>query len=282
MSPKIVGISLTFFTAVLAFALSVTLPFRDSALQSANNDPARSNVRGTPVIVELFTSEGCSSCPPADQTLSWLRERQPIEGAKVIALSEHVDYWNSLGWTDPYSSAAFSERQQQYAQTLKSEPYTPQMVVDGKVQFVGSDRKQAVAAVSNELKAPRATVELEPINPASSSDGNSVLFSIKVKDLSRLNSTGKAVVLLAVTEDNLKSNVRGGENSGRSLTHAGVVRELKTIGTFDLRPDADFQAQPLVKVASAWKRQDLRAVVFLELQGSHRIIAGAETAFPAL
>src|SRR5213595_2786377 len=118
-------------------------------------------VTPTPVVVELFTSEGCSSCPPADLLLRRLQQEQPIPGAQVITLSEHVDYWNQLGWTDPFSSSFFTSRQQIYARTIKStDVYTPQMVVDGSAAFVGSDDRKAFVAIMDAAKAPKAAIGL--------------------------------------------------------------------------------------------------------------------------
>src|SRR5260370_31679799 len=115
----------------------------------------------TPVLVELFTSEGCSSCPPADLLLSHLQQSQPIPGVEVIALSEHVDYWNQLGWIDPFSSAGLTERQRQYASVLHGDGvYTPQMVVDGKTGFVGSDSQKPLRAIAAAAKAPRTGIDL--------------------------------------------------------------------------------------------------------------------------
>src|SRR5213594_3831029 len=97
-----------------------------------------------PVLVELFTSEGCSSCPPADALLARLEKSQPVAEAEIIVLSEHVDYWNRLGWRDPFSSVEFTLRQQRYTEGFRRDgAYTPQMVVDGRVEFVGSDERQA-------------------------------------------------------------------------------------------------------------------------------------------
>src|ERR1700692_426873 len=105
---------------------------------------ARAEDARVPVIVELFTREGCSSCPPADQLLSRMDRNQPIAGVRVIALEEHVDYWNSLGWTDPFSSSQYRVLQNDYGRKFLTEGvYTPQMIVNGEAQFVGSDSARA-------------------------------------------------------------------------------------------------------------------------------------------
>src|ERR1700686_990870 len=108
-----------------------------------------------PVLAELFTSEGCSSCPPADALLMKLDRLQPVPGARVIVLSEHVDYWNQLGWRDPFSSPQFSKRQADYARLMGSEVYTPQLVIDGRVQLNGSDAKDIQDAIARAAARPK-------------------------------------------------------------------------------------------------------------------------------
>ena len=276
----VAGLLITFMAAPLA----LVWPGRNCSLGFAESRPADQAIRAThpAVVVELFTSEGCSSCPPADKLLSWLAEHQPVSDVEIIPLSEHVDYWNHLGWSDPYSSAAFSERQQEYSGSLGGGVYTPEMVVDGKIGFVGADKSQAIKSISEESRLPKASVEIQPKGPGDSVAKDKVTFSIKVEKLPSVEGNKKAVVFLAVTESNLRSNVSGGENSGRMLTHTAVVRELKPIGQLDAASGATFSAQPVVVVSNVWKRANLRAVVWVEIKGKHTILGAAVTQFPSL
>src|SRR5215472_8680522 len=115
----------------------------------------------TLVIVELFTSEGCSSCPPADQLLARMADAPNTDGALVIPLGEHVDYWDELGWRDRFSSAALTARQQVYAQRLSAEgPYTPEMVIDGRAECIGSDAAAAKRAITKAAGQPHGTIEI--------------------------------------------------------------------------------------------------------------------------
>lgn len=138
-------------------------------LSAANANPPRAAKAQTataqteriPVIVELFTSEGCSSCPPADILLSKLETLQPVEGAEIIGLEEHVDYWNHDGWVDPYSDPEWTLRQQEYVERFKGKsPYTPQMVVDGQSQFVGYNARDALKAIREDAKQTRMQVSI--------------------------------------------------------------------------------------------------------------------------
>src|SRR5271169_5553818 len=145
-----------------------------TALISAPADNGASRV---PVLLELFTSEGCSSCPPADRLLEILDEKQPVAGADLIVLSEHVDYWNSLGWKDPFSSPQYSARQQDYTNRYNFDGvYTPQLVVDGRYGFVGSDGKEASAAIQKAIRERKIPIAISNL----ARNGNQVTARIEL------------------------------------------------------------------------------------------------------
>ena len=181
----------------------------------------------TPVVVELFTSEGCSSCPPADALLAKLDRDQPLDGIEVIALSEHVDYWDRLGWRDRFSSHLLTERQGQYSARLGVDGvYTPQMIVNGADQFVGSDAARAQRSI--ERAAQTAVLHLSLTPPVR--DGRTIsssLSSTGALQTSRLQ--GDIYIALVDAIDN--TDVRNGENGGRRLHHVGVVRVMQRVGT---------------------------------------------------
>lgn len=218
------------------------------------------------VVVELFTSEGCSSCPPADKLLGHLRQDLAGKNIQVIPLGFHVDYWNSLGWKDRFSSAEFSRRQEQYARSLGVDgPYTPQMVVDGTLEFVGSDAGQAQRAISQAASQP-STAEVRI------SAGATDQLTVQVK--APVSANGASVVM-AITEDNLATKVRRGENGGRELHHAAVVRELRVLGR--LR-DGSFESSVPTNLEKDWKRENLWAVVFVQEASSGKIQGAASVA----
>src|ERR1700756_2986249 len=152
------------FPITVLFAISVLitiLSFRYTHAASVPARPSPDDTLRSPVLVELFTSEGCSSCPPADALLERLDRSQPVSGTDVIVLSEHVDYWNGIGWKDPYSSHEYSERQSAYAARFGLRSiYTPQMVVDGHFEFVGSDERRAREAIQNAMKVMKTPVSI--------------------------------------------------------------------------------------------------------------------------
>jgi hypothetical protein len=218
----------------------------------------------------LFTSEGCSSCPPADALLAQLDAQQPVAGAEVIVLEQHVDYWNHLGWADPFSSPEFTRRQQEYADSFgNGSVYTPQMIVDGKVEFVGSRERQARQAIADAASQPKTSVRFTAETNANS---GKLVFTAYVPKLAAARSDDSAEVYLAITESRLHSEVTRGENAGRALDHAGVVRLLKRLGVAEAKGDPSFSRTETVTVAPAWKRENLRAVLFLQEKRSRHVL----------
>jgi hypothetical protein len=230
-------------------------------------------VARAPVVVELFTSEGCSSCPPADALLAALDMRQPFGSAEIIAIEEHVTYWDEQGWKDPFSSSSWTTRQYDYAGPLHNgNPYTPQMVVDGTAGFVGSGGIKARQEIEKAAAIPKAKVEISEVSPV---QNNSVAFKISVEKLLSAAPKDTAEVILAVTESGLHSSVKAGENVGKELQHSRVLRELKVIGVIGKNGQEGFAAQPVVKLDSNWNVGNLRAVVFVQERKSRRILAAA-------
>jgi hypothetical protein len=240
-----------------------------SVIEAGYEWPASTDQR-VPVLVELFTSEGCSSCPPADELLMRLEQSQPVAGAEVIALSEHVDYWNRLGWRDPYSSAEFSRRQNDYARTFNTDDvYTPQMVVDGRAQFVGSNSGKAREVIEDSSRDSKSSVIVTIASEDKSAA--SLTLAVRVEGLPETSKGNSAEVLLAITEGGLRSNVSSGENAGRRLTHSAVVRKFSRIGSIDSQNGGVFSAQPVVALDKAWKRESLKAVIFVQERASRRV-----------
>ena len=175
-------------------------------------------------IVELFTSEGCSSCPPADTLLRAINLKQTSAGQLIIGISEHVTYWNGLGWKDPFSSPVFTERQSIYSSRLSLDgPYTPQMVLNGRKQFVGSDAGALKLALRDDVR--RDHLGLSILSSAPSSAGLEVKFSLTGNVRRPLD------IVAVLTDDTDRSNVQRGENSGRVLQHVSVARLLTRVAT---------------------------------------------------
>jgi hypothetical protein len=208
---------------------TLLLPRREAVARGTH--PLKDNSQRTPVLVELFTSEGCSDCPPADALLERLDRSQPVSGVELIVLSEHVDYWNDIGWRDPYSLHEYSERQGAYAGHFGiTSVYTPQMVVDGHFEFVGSDERGAIEAIEGAAKTPKIPVSISSVQLGA---GNIVSLHVDAGRLPSSFAPRSAVVLIATADESDESHVSRGENAGRTLKHIAVLRTLTRIGTVD-------------------------------------------------
>jgi hypothetical protein len=258
---------LTFPIIVMVVTALLTLvPFRYLRTVSAEPRPIADATTRTPVLVELFTSEGCSDCPPADAVLEKLDRSQPVPNTQLVVLSEHVDYWNDIGWKDPYSSHEFSIRQGDYAHRFRLDSaFTPQMVVDGDAQLVGSDERRAILAIEGAAKAEKIRLALSSVHL----EGNTVVAHVESGALPSSTSSKSANLLLALADDSDQSNVRGGENAGRILTHAAVVRSLTQVGT--IGRGGAFSGEVKVSSANANPR-NLRVVAIVQEMATGRVL----------
>ena len=248
----------------LCLLISLTLCGVPTA-QSQDNRPV--------IIVELFTSEGCSSCPPADGWLESLERKQPISNARIVGLEEHVDYWNHLGWRDPFAAPQYSARQNDYGQRFRVESlFTPQIIVNGQKPNDGGDFRSVQRRLNEAMVEAAYALTLTPEhNPKDSSLTD---LTVRVRHLAE----GKPVlsdIFLAVTESRLVSTVPAGENAGRVLRHGPVVRSFGVLGSIDQRPFTQVGLKSTLKLPEEWKRQNLRAVVFVQERESRRITGAA-------
>ncbi len=236
LRPRIVPI-LAVIVAIAALALTT----RGAALKLGK----------TPVVIELFTSQGCSSCPPADAIIHEIANDPALRG-KVIPLAFHVDYWDSLGWRDPFSSAEWSQRQARYARAMRlSSSYTPQAVVNGASQFVGSNRSALNSALESASNLrPRGDVVL-----AARRDGDNVIATIHGTVSSQDD------LMLAITEDGVTTKIEHGENAGRTITNDAIVRRLMRV-----KPG---QTMVTIPVDPAWR--NLTATAFVQNATALRI-----------
>jgi hypothetical protein len=251
---------------VAVFFLAIQLPERLRGESSSESGSGGDGSR-TPVLIELFTSEGCSDCPPADALLQELDRSQPIQGVDLIVLSEHVDYWDDDGWRDPYSSHAYSERQRAYADHLGlSSVYTPQMVVDGRFEVVGSDRKQAIAAIENATKAEKIPIRISSIRTGA---GDAVAMRVEAGELPSSIAATSADVLIATADESDESHVSRGENAGRTLRHVAVLRRITRVGI--VNRSSGFSREISVNVKNT-SMGHLRIVVILQETAAGRVL----------
>jgi len=219
----------------------------------AKKKPHPVNVEKGFALVELFTSEGCSSCPPADEAVAALAKDHPNN---VYVLGFHVDYWNYLGWKDEFSSAGYSKRQQEYAAAFNlNSIYTPQAIVNGKIQFTGSEKTTLYNTVDKELNEGDApAMELS----AKRTSANEVTVAYAT------NANDKAIVCIALVQAHASSVVKRGENKGMLLQHINVVRDFKTMaknsGTAGMHIPAGLAAKDCKIIAFAQHKNDMQIV----------------------
>jgi hypothetical protein len=217
-----------------------------------------SSKQQTTTLLELYTSEGCSSCPPADSALSKIGKRADLKG-KVVPLSLHVDYWNYLGWKDPFSKAQFTKRQRSYAAIWRSGTiYTPQFILSGKNQRPGLFGYSLSGQIESRYKLkPNANITISLQNRS----GNRLHLSVKGRLVKTGNYVGKAMYV-AVYESGLREQIVRGENRGRLLSHDHVVRTLYGPVLLDRQGKVIFTK--LINIPAGWNRRSLGVAAFVQ------------------
>jgi hypothetical protein len=240
------------------------------SLASAAARGAAAQPAARPVVVELFTAQGCSSCPPADRLLSALGKDASLQ---VVPLAFHVDYWNSLGWMDPFSKPDWTRRQEFYVRLLRARAvYTPQAVIDGAAELVGNDEAAMRAAIVRAAALPAASVALT-LRPSADAVGVSAKVDVPAELRDR-----KLSLMVAVFELGLETPVQRGENGGRTLRDDYVVRSLKRAARLDGQPSATVELS--LPFDRDWKRENLGVAAFVQDARSLTIHGAAASPLP--
>jgi len=251
--------------AVLAGAATL-LGAQDSG---AGSTPA---ARGM-VLVELFTSEGCPHCPDADAMLERMYSTQPVEGVEIVPVEEHVDYWDRAEWVDHFSSPSFTERQKKYADAMDLESiYTPQMVVDGVVEFAGNNESRARATISALRLALGPTLSFSPANPRAAPAAAAMKAQVQLQG-KELTLGGPANVYLILTEDKLTSRVGGGSNAGESWKHSSVARWFYRVGQLRAEEKNFSAGLALADPDPGWRLENLRLIALVQEEESRKVVA---------
>ena len=254
---------------VLLFLAASALGLQYLAPVSISQTTPGETVSKPAVMVELFTSEGCSSCPPADALLAELDRRKSFAGAPIVVLSEHVDYWDHEGWRDPFSSAQWTQRQNGYGERFRLDSvYTPQMVVDGNQQVIGSNSTEVAHAIATATQSGKIKIDI-----ANAGWSNNVARAdIAVADASSV--TAKGLELYAVlADDEDASSVSAGENSGRKLTHVAVVRAMQKVAALH----GPYAAPVRIDLPGNHPHGKMRLIVFAQKGQNGPIFGVAQT-----
>ena len=256
------------FIPTVCILVGLSLIGVSASSQPSPNTSARA--ANPPVLVELFTSEGCSSCPPADEFVQKLDTLQPVAGAHLIILSEHVDYWDHDGWKDPNSSHALTDRQTAYVRALGlSTPYTPQIIVDGTGEMRIGDPQSVARVFQQAVSTAKISVRIGAVNVGQSNPG---LLRAHVETD---ENTGRenADLYLAIALDHVESQVLHGENGGRHLTHVAVVQQIAKIGK--LPKGKSFAQDVELKIKPGTAAENIRVVAFVQEPGPGKLLGAA-------
>ena len=261
-------------SARLLFAICILMAMPAAISQAPKNESAHSAPTSSsdphPVLVELFTSEGCSSCPPADVLLQKLDEFQPIPGAELIVLSEHVTYWDQQGWKDPNSSPALTDRQSSYETPLgEREVFTPQLIVDGTHEIRMDrlrDMEDVLQKARDTAKVPVRIGELK-VDPA-----NPTILQTRIETGDNFDHHN-ADVFIAVALNQVESQVLKGENGGKHLVHVAVVQQLSKVGK--LPKGKTFAQDVQLKIKPGTDLKNVRVVAFVQESGPGKLLGAA-------